>query len=49
MAESAHKLGGALHAPQVLTSPHVSVTDNQKNIGKGLGTSKRGYSWYAGI
>lgn len=30
---------------------HISVTDNLKNIGKGLGSSspEYGYSWYAGI
>ena len=29
----------------------VTVTDNLKNIGKGLGSSapEYGYSWYAGI
>jgi DMSO/TMAO reductase YedYZ molybdopterin-dependent catalytic subunit len=28
---------------------HITVTDDLQSIGKGLGTSKRGYSWYAGI
>ncbi len=28
---------------------HLTVTDDLKSLGKGAGTSKRGYSWYAGI
>jgi hypothetical protein len=44
MAESVYIL-----EPPTQSSDDVPVTDDLKSLGKGAGTSKRAYSWYAGI